>query len=83
MAFGTQWSRTRRTDRPAAVDDLEKQMIIASCETFIRDILKPRFLPEIRPTEWNYVVDIRGSWARGRYRSIQRYRLGMQHNRGE
>jgi len=45
--------------------------------------LKPRFLPKIRPTEWNYVIDIHGAWAAGRYRFIQRYRSGMQHNRGE
>lgn len=83
MARGAQWIRTRRTERPAAVDELEKQAIIAACETFIRDILKPRFLPEIRPTEWNYVIGIHGAWAAGRYRFIQRYRSGMGHNRGE
>jgi hypothetical protein len=83
MARRNLWIRTTRTERPAAVDNLEKQAIIAACETFIRDILKPRFLPEIRPTEWNYVVDIRGSWAGGRYRFMQRYRSGMEHNRGE
>ena len=83
MARERQWIRTPRTERPAAVDDLEKQVIIAACETFIRDKLKPRFLPEIRPTEWNYVVDIRGSWAGRRYRFMQRYRSGMEHNRGE
>lgn len=83
MAHGKQWIRTSRAERPAAVDDREKQEIVAACETFIRDILKPRFLPEIRPTEWNYVVDIRGSWAGKRYRLVQRYRSGMEHNRGE
>jgi hypothetical protein len=83
VAHGVQPSRTPRTESRAAVDDLEKQAIIAACETFIRDILKPRFLPEIRPTEWNYVVDIRGSWVGGRYRFMQRYRSGMEHNRGE
>ena len=46
----------------------EKHAIISACEAFIRDVLKPRFLPEIRPTEWNYVVDIRGAWAAGLYR---------------
>jgi hypothetical protein len=34
-------------------------------------------------TEWNYVIDIRGTWAAGRYRFTQRYRSGMEHNRGE
>ena len=29
------------------------------------------------------MVDINGAWAAGRYRFIQRYRSGMEHNRGE
>ena len=52
----------------------EKQTIIAACERFIIEVLKPRFLPEIRPTEWNYPVDILGRWHGNRYRFIQRYR---------
>lgn len=83
MARKKQWIRTTRTVRRATVDDLEKRAIVAACEAFIRDILKPRFLPEIRPTEWNYVIDIHGAWAAGRYRFMQRYRSGMEHNRGE
>ena len=65
------------------VDEQEKQAIVAACETFIRDFLKPRFLPEIRPTQWNYVVEIRGAWAGRRYRFMQRYRSGMADNLGE
>ncbi len=72
-----------RSARPMPAGEMEKRTIIATCEAFIRDVLKPRFLPEIRPTEWNYVVDIRGAWAGGRYRFMQRYRSGMEHNRGE
>ena len=83
MAGRKPWIKPPRTAWPAAIDDAEKQAIIGACELFIRDILKPRFLPEIRPTEWNYVVDIQGSWAGGRYRFMQRYRSGMEHNRGE
>ena len=52
----------------------EKQAIIAACERFITDVLKPRFLREIRPTEWNYPVDILGKWHGNRYRFIQRFR---------
>jgi hypothetical protein len=52
----------------------EKQAIIGACERFITDVLKPRFLPEIRPTEWNYPVGILGRWRGNRYRFIQRYR---------
>ena len=83
MVRRTHWSETPPAGRPVAPDNLEKQKIIAACESFIRDFLKPRFLPEIRPTEWNYVVDIHGAWAGGRYRFMQRYRSGMEHNRGE
>ena len=72
----------RRTTRPARPNEAEKRAIIGACEAFIRDVLKPRFLMEITPTEWNYVVDICGAWAAGRYRFIQRYRSGMEHNRG-
>ncbi len=69
--------------RPAKPKEAEKQEITGACEAFIRDVLKPRFLPEIKPTKWNYVVDIHGAWAAGRYRFIQRYRSGMAHNTGE
>jgi hypothetical protein len=72
-----------RVARPLRPDETEKRAIIAACETFIRDVLKPRFLPEVRSTEWNYVVDIYGAWAGGRYRFMQRYRSGMKRNRGE
>ena len=75
--------RLRRTTRPALPDEVEKRAIVGACETFIRDVLKPRFLPEIRPTEWNYVIDIHGAWVAGRYRFVQRYRSGMEHNLGE
>lgn len=72
-----------RSTRPPPVGEADKEIIVAACEAFIRDVLKPRFLPEIEPTPFNYVVDIRGAWAAGRYRFIQRYRSGMEHNRGE
>jgi hypothetical protein len=49
----------------------------------IRDVLKSRFLPEVRPTEWKYIVDIHDAWAAGRFCFMQRYRSGMEHNRGE
>jgi hypothetical protein len=62
----------------AEVDDLEKQAIAAVSDGFIRDILRPRFLADIYPTDWNYVIDIRGSWAGPRYRLQQRYCSGMR-----
>lgn len=78
-----QWITTVPAARPDEVDGLQKQVIIAACDTFIRDVLKPRFLPQIRPTVWNYVIDIHGAWAAGRYRFIRRYRSGMEHNLGD
>lgn len=60
--------------RPAKPGEAEKGEIIAACETLIRDVLRPRFLPEIRPTAWTYPVDIRGAWSGGRYRFILRFR---------
>ncbi len=73
----------QRSNQPPAVDDTERKAIVAACDAFVRDVLKPRFLLEIKPTEWNYPIDICGDWRAGRYRFIQRYRSGMAHNRGE
>jgi len=81
MAQGKQW--VLKAARPATVDPREKQAIVTACEKFIQDVLKPRYLSEIRPTQWNYTVDIRGAWAGGRYRFIQRFRSGWEQNRGE
>ncbi|MGI8484572.1 MAG: hypothetical protein ACR2OU_09925 [Thermomicrobiales bacterium] len=60
------------------VDEFEKKAIITVCDTFILDVLKPRFLPEIVPSTFNYPIDIFGSWAGGKYRFIQRYRSGTE-----
>ncbi len=54
--------------------DSEKAAITAACEEFIADVLVPRFLPEIRPTEFNYPIAIYGKWHGNKYRFIQRYR---------
>jgi hypothetical protein len=62
---------------------MEKQAIIAACEALIRDVLKPRFLPRVTPTEFNDVIDLHGAWAAGRYRFMRPYRSGMAHNAGE
>jgi len=61
----------------------EKVAITATCEHFIDHILKPRFLPEIQPTQFNYPVDIVGKWHGPRYRFIQHYRSGFPENLGE
>ena len=53
-----------------------------ACERLIAEALKPRFLPEIRPTEFNYPVDIFGRWRGNRYSFITRYRSGFRDNEG-
>ena len=68
--------------RPVSPDAAEKLAIIDACEIFIATGLKPRFLPEIKPTEFNYMVDIRGDWRAGRYRFVRRYRCGRPDNPG-
>jgi hypothetical protein len=61
----------------------EKARITAACQRFIDEVLKPRFLPAVRPTQFNYCVDIQGKWQGPRYRFIQRYRSGFPENLGE
>ncbi len=67
------WVRTgaRAGKKPS---DLEKRTITVACEKFIEEVLKPRFLPEIRPTEFNYCIDIFGKWHGANYRFLQRFR---------
>jgi hypothetical protein len=52
----------------------EKSVITAGCEKFIAEVLKPRFLREIRPTEFNYPIAIYGKWHGNKYRFIMRFR---------
>jgi hypothetical protein len=61
----------------------EKAHITAACQRFIDEVLKPKFLPAVQPTSFNYPVDIRGTWHGNRYRFIQRYRSGFAENQGE
>jgi hypothetical protein len=61
----------------------DKAAIGASCERFIAEVLKPRFLPEVRPTEFNYPVDIFGKWRGSNYSFITHYRSGFPDNLGE
>lgn len=67
------WVRvSKRQD--AKPSPAEKAAIGLACERLIRDVLKPRFLAEIRPTEWNYPIDIFGAWHGRFYRFIQTFR---------
>ena len=83
MARRAQWVWAPAPPRPKPPDAKQKQAIIAACEALIRDKLKPRDLPEVTPTAWNYPVDINGAYAGGRYRFIVRYRSGFEHNTGQ
>jgi hypothetical protein len=65
------------------LSEVEKALVTATCQRFIDEILKPRFLPAITPTAFNYSVDIQGKWHGSRYRFIQRYRSGFPENLGE
>ena len=71
---GRVWRQVTPRRKAPIVPAGEREAIILACERFIREVLKPRFLPSIVPTEWNYPVDIRGAWHGGRYRFIQRFR---------
>ena len=61
----------------------EKSALMVAWQHLIDDFLKPRFLSTIRPTQFNYPVDILGKWHGTKYRFIQRYRSGFPQNRGE
>lgn len=74
------WTRGAKAAKPG---DEEARRIAGACETLVRDVLKPRFLPEITPTPFNYCVDIHGDWRAGRYRFLQRMRSGFADTRGE
>ena len=59
-------SKGYRWVRVKALTKEDKAAIATTCERFIAEVLKPRFLPAIRPTEFNYPVDIRGRWRGSR-----------------
>jgi len=61
----------------------ERAAIATACERFIVEVLKPRFLPDLRPTSFNYPVDIFGKWRGSKYSFVVRYRSGFPDNTGE
>jgi hypothetical protein len=71
------WVRVRELTR----DD--KAAIGRRCGLFISGVLAPRFLPEIRPTQWNYPISLHGKWWGSKFRFIARYRSGWEGNAGE
>jgi hypothetical protein len=44
--------------RSTGLSAAEKSAVTAACQQLIDGFFKPRFLPAIRPTEFNYPVDI-------------------------
>jgi hypothetical protein len=40
----------------AAFSEAEKARITSACQRLIDDLLKPRFLPSVQPTQFNYPV---------------------------
>ena len=75
--------RERRWVRIRTLSIEEKAAIASACDRFIAQTLKPRFLPQIRPTGFNYAVDIHGKWRGSKYSFITRYRSGFPGNAGE
>jgi hypothetical protein len=73
------WAPKRIRSLPT---DKKKDVIVATCDKFVAEVLKPRFLPSIRPTRFNCPADIYGKWHGGIYRFVQRYRSGWPDNRG-
>jgi hypothetical protein len=51
----------------------EKAAITVACERLIAEVLRPRFLPEIRPSTFSYPVAIDGKWHGNKYRFFTRY----------
>ncbi len=69
--------------RSSGFSAAEKPAVTAACEQLIDGFLKPRLLPTIRPTQFNYPVDILGKWHGTKYRFIQRYRSGFPEESGK
>ena len=68
---------------PVTLSPSERRDVTAACQELIGSFLKPRFLPEIRPTTFNYPIDILGKWHGTKHRFIQRFRSGLAENLGE
>jgi hypothetical protein len=75
--------QTRKWVRVKCLSAEQKAAIAATCEKFIAEVLRPRFLPEIRPSPFNYPVAIFGKWRGNKYGFVTRYRSGFPDNEGE
>jgi hypothetical protein len=75
--------QTRRWVWGKVLSAPEKATIAVECERFIAQTLKPRYLPRITATEFNYPIDMFGRWRGSKYSFIVRFRSGYPHNAGE
>ena len=73
----------KRWVRVKTLSTVEKLDITAACERLIDETLRPRFLPEVRPTTFNYPIAIFGRWRGRQYSFVTRYRFGHADNLGE
>lgn len=71
------WVRVRELTR----DD--KAAIGARCDGFIAEVLTPRFLPEVVPSQWNYPISLHGKWRGSKFSFFLRYRSGWEDDAGE
>ena len=60
---------SRAGDKPPPA---EKLAIADACERFMAEVLRPRFLPQVRPDGFNCSVAIRGKWHGNKYRFMTR-----------
>lgn len=70
------WTRGRKLTAD------EKAAISRRCDDIIERVFRPRYLPEIRPTQFNYPIDLFGKWLGSKHRFITRYRSGFEDNAG-
>jgi hypothetical protein len=75
--------KVRTWQRVKALTQEERATVVAACDRLIAAILKPRYLPVIRVTAFNYPVDILGQMRGNKYSFITRYRSGFPENAGE
>ncbi len=77
MARHGSWERVR------PFTPVDKATVTTVCDGFIANRLKPRFLPEVRETQFNYPIDIVGRWRGSKFTFLLRYRSGWPANAGE
>jgi hypothetical protein len=62
---------------PVPPKPADKAAITARCESFVEEVLRPRFFAQITPhPTFNYAVGLRGAWHGTAYRFLQRWRTG-------